>query len=244
MSERILVVDDDPQITTFLTRYLEKQGFDAVSVGTGKAMRDVLASDRIDLCVLDVGLPDANGLELTREIRETSNLPIIVLSIRDDSVDRIFGLEFGADDYVTKPFEPRELVARIRSVLRRAKVEDLARHEAEPGTPLVQFGPWIMDLGARTLVQTKTGEDAGLTSMEFDLLKVFVDKPRVVLTRDQLIDQARGTRAIIGDRAIDVHVMRLRKKIEPDKNKPRFIKTIHGIGYCFADDVTRYKNTA
>ena len=242
MNERILVVDDDPQITSFLKRYLEKQGFEALCVATGREMRETLASQKVDLCVLDVGLPDADGFELTREIRSTSSLPIIVLSVRNETFDRIFGLEFGADDYVTKPFEPRELVARIRSVLRRSNLESLALQQAGPGHSLLQFGPWVMNLTERTLTNAESGDDAGLTSMEYDLLKAFAEQPRVVLNRDQLIDMARGETTVVGDRAIDVHIMRIRKKIEPDPSDPSFIKTIHGMGYCLAADVTRLQH--
>ncbi|MCF6344035.1 MAG: response regulator transcription factor [Devosiaceae bacterium] len=242
MSEHILVVDDDSQITSFLKRYLEKQGFSTTCVGTGREMKQVLDKQKIDLCVLDVGLPDANGFELTQEIRRTSNLPIIVLSARDEAFDRIFGLEFGADDYVTKPFEPREFVARIRSVLRRSKLEGLAKKTIQSEQSLLQFGHWVMNLSERTLTHFDNGKDANLTSMEFDLLRVLVEQPRMVLSRDQLLDGARGFNSIVGDRTIDVHIMRLRKKIEPDPNQPRFIKTIHGIGYCLSDNVTRFEN--
>ncbi len=244
MSEHILIVDDDSQITSFLKRYLEKQDFITTCVGTGREMREVLKKEKIDLCVLDIGLPDANGFELTQEIRKSSNLPIIVLSARDESFDRIFGLEFGADDYVTKPFEPREFVARIRSVLRRSKVEALAQQETEVGNSILQFGHWVMNVGERTLTHIESNKDAGLTSMEFDLLRVLVEQPRMVLSRDQLLDGARGFNAIVGDRTIDVHIMRLRKKIEPSHHQPRYIKTIHGIGYCLSDDVVRFKKTA
>lgn len=244
MSEHILIVDDDSQITSFLKRYLEKQGFEITCAGTGRKMRDILKTKKIDLCVLDIGLPDANGFELTQEIRKNSNLPIIVLSARDESYDKIFGLEFGADDYVTKPFEPREFVARIRSVLRRSKLENLASQKANPGQTLLQFGHWIMNLGERTLVHFESSKDAKLTSMEFDLLRVLVEQPRMVLSRDQLLDGARGFNAIVGDRTIDVHIMRLRKKIELDHNQPLFIKTIHGIGYCFSHDVSHFQKPA
>ncbi len=243
MNEHILIVDDDSQITSFLKRYLEKQDFKTTCVGTGREMRQVLNKEKIDLCVLDVGLPDANGFDLTQEIRRTSNLPIIVLSARDEAFDRVFGLEFGADDYVTKPFEPREFVARIRSVLRRSKIEGLAQTNIDNGQSLLQFGHWVMNIGERTLVHCESAKDAGLTSMEFDLLRVLVEQPRMVLSRDQLLDGARGYNAIVGDRTIDVHIMRLRKKIETDHNHPKFIKTIHGIGYCLADDVTRFQKT-
>ena len=166
-----------------------------------------------------------------------------MLSVRNETYDRVFGLEFGADDYVTKPFEPRELLARIRSVLRRTRIENLARVSAPQSTALLQFGPWVVNLSERTVKHSETGNEAGLTSMEFDLLRAFVEQPRVALTRDQLIDLARGQSTIIGDRAIDVHIMRLRKKLEPQSDQPRFIKTIHGIGYCLADEVTHFRAT-
>ncbi len=241
MSDRILVVDDDPQITTFLSKYLEKQGFAVSIAATGQAMRDKLASDEVDLCVLDIGLPDADGLALTREIRETSTLPIIVLTVRDNTLDTIFGLEYGADDYMTKPFEPRELAARIRSVLRRTRQQSLSDAADGQAHGLLRFGHWIMDASRRTLAHADTGEPATLTSTEFDLLATFVKHPRVALSRDQLVDAVRGGETVVGDRAIDVHVMRLRKKIEPDPHNPRYIKTIHGMGYCLADDVVRQK---
>ncbi len=231
--EKILIVDDDPQIISFLSRYLEKQDFVPVCATTGQEMRSVLARENIDLCVLDVGLPDADGFELTREIRKTSSMPIIVLSVRNESFDRIYGLEFGADDYVTKPFEPRELVARIRSILRRVANEKASR---STNTDVYEFGSWVMDIGARTLKNSKDGIDAGLTSMEFDLLRALLDHPKTVLSRDQLLDFVRGRDFIVGDRAIDVHIMRLRKKIEPIKGEQHHIKTVHGIGYYFIDD--------
>ncbi len=240
MREKILIVDDDPQITSFLTRYLAKQDFTALIAATGEEMRQILAKEKVDLVLLDVGLPDADGFELTREIRRTSNLPIIVLSVRNETFDRIFGLEYGADDYITKPFEPRELVARIRTILRRSSSKSLEQAENTPNRKLLQFGMWVMNIDARTLDHAETGKSAGLTSMEFDLLRALIEHPKAVLSRDQLLDYARGTSVIVGDRAIDVHIMRLRKKIEPDKSQPRYIKTIHGIGYSFVDDVIRF----
>ena len=244
MREKILIVDDDPQILSFLSRYLEKQDFIPLKASTGAEMRQILASEKVDLCVLDVGLPDADGFELTREIRRTSSLPIIVLSVRNEAFDRIFGLEFGADDYVTKPFEPRELVARIRTVLRRSASGNTSSGTGRAGRECLRFGPWQMDIAARTLDDGETGASAGLTSMEFDLLRALVEHPRTVLSRDQLLDFVRGRDFVVGDRAIDVHIMRLRKKIEPDKSEPRYIKTVHGIGYYFGGDITRINNPA
>lgn len=241
MSDRILIVDDDQQITSFLARYLEKQGYEVLCAATGKETRAALEQSRIDLCVLDIGLPDIDGFQLMREIRQSSNLPIVVLSVRDETFDRIFGLEFGADDYVCKPFEPRELVARIRAVLRRAKVEQLARQQVKPGQTLLQFGTWILNTGARTLVHADSAEDARLTTSEFEILRAFVEQPRTVLSREQLLDLVRGPSIYVGDRTIDVHIMRLRKKIESDPSDPTLIKTVHGIGYCLAEDVIRFE---
>ncbi len=243
MREKILIVDDDPQIISFLSRYLEKQDFVPVCATTGAEMRDILAHEKIDLCVLDVGLPDADGFELTREIRRTSSLPIIVLSVRNETFDRVFGLEFGADDYVTKPFEPRELVARIRTILRRSASEKALAQNGGSGRELLQFGTWVMNVGARSLDDAETGASAGLTSTEFDLLKALIEHPKTVLSRDQLLDFVRGQDFVVGDRAVDVHIMRLRKKIEPNKSEPRYIKTVHGIGYYFVDDVVRFTKT-
>lgn len=241
MGARILVVDDDPQITSFLERYLAGQGFEATTAASGQEMRQTLAQQQIDLCVLDVGLPDSDGFELTRELRQQSDIPVIVLSVRNETFDKVLGLEFGADDYVTKPFEPRELVARIRTVLRRARLESLARQQSDPGQILLQFGPWIMNVSSRVVYHRESSQDAGLTSMEFDILHAFLHQPRTVMTRDRLLDLARGPSAVVGDRAIDVHIMRLRKKLEEDPANPRYIKTIHGAGYCLAEDVTRYQ---
>jgi len=243
MTERILVVDDDPQITSLLERYLAKQDFEVVCAASGSEMRDILAHEKISLCILDVGLPDADGFQLTQEIRRTSNLPVIVLSVRNETYDQVLGLEFGADDYVTKPFEPRELVARIRTVLRRTRLEQLAKQPEQQGQMLLQFGNWIMNTGARTLIDKETNDEACLTSMEFDILKAFIDRPHTVLTRDQLLDLAHGPSTYVGDRAIDVHILRLRKKIEPDAAQPRYIKTIHGTGYCLTENVKQLKTT-
>ena len=239
MRERILIVDDDKQITSFLERYLKKLEFEPVCVASGKEMREVLARQQIDLCVLDVGLPDADGFELTREIRRDSDLPVIVLSVRDETYDRILGLEFGADDYITKPFEPRELVARIRTVLRRTNVRHNGMSKRMDVPTIVEFGHWSMNVNARTLLDKISGGEACLTSMEFDILRALVEHPHIVLSRDQLLDQSHGPTTYVGDRAVDVHIMRLRKKIEPDATHPTYIKTVHGAGYCFTKDVTR-----
>ncbi|MEX0308040.1 MAG: response regulator [Ruegeria sp.] len=230
--EHILVVDDDPQITSFLQRYLEKQGCQVSCAVDGNAMDSVLAQTDVDLILLDIGLPGRSGFDITRELRVSSNIPIIVLSGRDEIFDRVVGLEFGADDYITKPFEAREVLARIRTVLRRARVEDKPLSGA--GTPSIAFGEWVLNTNERTLTASGSKEPMPLTTTEFDVLQAFVTNPHMVLSRDQLLDKARGRETIVGDRTIDVHVARLRKKIEPDPTAPTFIKTIHGIGYCFA----------
>ncbi len=237
--DHILVVDDDPQITSYLKRYLEKQQFRVTCAGTGAEMDRVLAREQVDLCVLDIGLPDRDGFEITRDVRSSSNLPIIVLSGRDDPFDRVIGLEFGADDYVSKPFEARELLARIKSVLRRCKVEALAVRQLETEAPLLQFGEWILNLQDRTLSAVESAEATPLTTTEFELLHALVRRPHTVLSRDQLLDIARGRSCYAGDRTVDVHIMRLRKKIEPNPSDPIYVKTIHGIGYCFTANVTQ-----
>lgn len=232
MHEHILVVDDDPQITSLLERYLTKTGLAVTAVGTGAAMLQALEEGAFNLIVLDIGLPDRDGFELTRDIRKTSNIPIIVLSARDETVDRVIGLEFGADDYMTKPFDPRELAARIKTVLRRARPGAAA--EGEGKSDEVRFGNWTLNLAKRQLTNSTTGEEAGLTATEFDILAALIERPGVVLNRNQLLDIARGRSAYVGDRAIDVHVLRLRRKIEQDPANPAYVKTIHGVGYVFS----------
>ncbi|MFY2822560.1 response regulator [Ruegeria sp. MALMAid1280] len=237
VKEHILVVDDDPQITSFLQRYLEKQGCRVSCAADGNAMDAVLNTSEIDLILLDIGLPGRNGFDITRELRVSSNIPIIVLSGRDEIFDRVVGLEFGADDYITKPFEAREVLARIRTVLRRARPEEKGANGAE--TSRVRFGDWVLNVNERTLMATGASEATPLTTTEFDVLLAFVTNPHMVFSRDQLLDKARGRETIVGDRTIDVHVARLRKKIEPDPSAPTFIKTVHGIGYCFAANVRK-----
>ncbi len=237
IKEHILVVDDDPQITSFLQRYLEKQGCQVTCVGDGNAMDAVLGQADIDLILLDIGLPGRNGFDITRELRVNSNIPIIVLSGRDEIFDRVVGLEFGADDYITKPFEAREVLARIRTVLRRARSEE--KPEAGDAAPVIRFGDWALNVNERTLTAEGVTETTPLTTTEFEVLLAFVTNPHMVFSRDQLLDKARGPDIIVGDRTIDVHVMRLRKKIEPDPAVPTFIKTVHGIGYCFAANIRK-----
>ena len=237
----ILIVDDDPQITSFLSRYLEKQHYTVSCTASAAEMHRVLAERHIDLVVLDIGLPDRDGFEIMRDMRTSSNLPIIVLSGRDDPFDRVLGLEFGADDYVTKPFEARELLARIKSVLRRCRLEEVAVRQGTDKSPVLQFDQFVMKPQERSLFDGRSGEAVSLTTTEFELLHALVKHPHAVLSRDQLLDLARGRQCYVGDRTVDVHIMRLRKKIEPDASNPIYVKTIHGIGYCFTADVVQGK---
>ena len=223
MNEHILIVDDDTQITSFLERYLQQQQFRVSSCGSAKEMRRTLANEAIDLCVLDINLPDADGFELTREIRRGSNLPIIVLSVRDETFDRIFGLEFGADDYVTKPFEPRELVARIHSVLRRTGAIDAGRPQV--------FGKLEIDFAKHKAILG--GQLLDLTTNEFAALALLVKNAGKVLNRDQILQELRGIDCDAFNRSVDITMSRLRQKLHDDPKAPIYIKTVWGAGYAF-----------
>lgn len=238
MAERILVVDDDPQLTGFLDRYLRKQGYEVVCAATATEMAKALDRHTFDLCVLDLILPDRDGFEITKELRRASRLPIVVLTARTEVFDRIVGLELGADDYLTKPFEPRELLARIKAVLRRSSERlDERKHPLDAEAYL--FGGWRLDLTSRTLRFDREQELTRLTGMEFALLRSLLEHPNVVLSRERLMDLARGSATYVADRAIDVHIARLRRKIERDASEPDLIKTVRGEGYVFAGKVVR-----
>ncbi len=234
---RILVVDDDLRLRDLLNRYLGEQGFAVRAVSEAHAMDKLLAHERFDLMVLDLMLPGEDGLSICRRLRGTKNtIPIIMLTAKGEDVDRIVGLEMGADDYLPKPFNPRELVARINAVLRRRAAP------LPPGAPSaeaesVEFGGMTVNLATRTLV--RNGEHLALTTGEFALLKVLVTHPRVPLSRDKLMELARGREYEVFDRAIDVQVSRLRKLIEPDPSSPTFIQTVWGFGYVFVPDGTK-----
>ncbi len=235
--ELILVVDDDAQITTFLKRYLEKQEYRVICASDGREMQTVLEREDVDLCILDIGLPGKSGLDITRDLRQKSDLPILVLSGRDETFDRVVGLEFGADDYMVKPFEPRELVARIRTILRRSNRPEIPTVQSTH--PIFHFGQWSLNSGERSLIVAASGMPVVLTTSEFELLHLFAANPGTAFTRDQLLDAARGRVSFAGDRTIDVHVMRLRKKLCPDPDDSEIIKTVHGVGYSFIATVTR-----
>lgn len=239
MSEpaHVLVVDDEPRIRTMLRRYLTDEGFKVSEAGEGTAMRDVLQREVIHLVLLDLMIPGEDGLSLARYIREHTRIPVIILTGKGDLIDRVVGLEAGADDYITKPFELREVLARIRTVMRRADPRVTAPASpapAEPGSSdVLVFEGWRLDLVKRDL-HRPTGESVPLTAGEFELLRVFTGNPNRVLSRDQLMDQVKGRDWAAYDRAIDTQVGRLRKKIEADPNNPVFIKTVRGGGYVFA----------
>lgn len=233
--ELILVVDDDPQITSFLKRYLEKQGYSVMCAPDGLAMQVILDRETVDLCILDIGLPGKSGLDITRDIRRDSNLPILVLSGSTETFDRVVGLEFGADDYMVKPYEPRELLARVRTILRRSK----SAQQVSSKAVVYQFDAWAVNQNERSLSHKNTGKIEPLTTTEFEILFMFVTNPHTVFNRNQLLDAARGRESFAGDRAIDVHIMRLRKKLGSSADGADYIKTIHGIGYSFIAKVSK-----
>src|SRR3990167_819474 len=231
---KILVVDDDMRLRDLLRRYLAEQGFNVVTAENAQAMNKLWLRERYDLLVLDLMLPGEDGLSICRRLRGSKDaLPIIMLTAKGEDVDRIVGLEMGADDYLPKPFNPRELVARINAVLRRREAP------LPPGAPSaadesVAFGNMSVDLATRTLV--KDGTPISLTTGEFALLKVLATHPRVPLSRDKLMELARGREYEVFDRSIDVQVSRLRKMIEKDPAHPTHIQTVWGFGYVFVPD--------
>ena len=223
----ILVVDDEPDICALVINCLKPVGFDALGAHSGAAMRDVLKSTKVDLVILDLMLAGEDGLELLRELRREHDLPVIILTGRGEPVDRVIGLELGADDYVAKPFEHRELIARVRNILRRAGSPADERDESE-----LKFHGWTLSIPARRLT-SPAGEEVALTSAEFDLLSELARNPNRALDRDTLLENVRNRRSNPFDRSIDVHIMNLRRKIENDPKAPQIIKTIRGVGYIF-----------
>ncbi|MBP4042225.1 MULTISPECIES: response regulator [Aeromonas] len=235
-SPHILVVDDHSEIRDLLKRFLEQHGMRVSCARDGKEMKRLLDEREFDLLVLDLMMPGEDGLTLCRELRVKSRLPIIMLTAMGEETDRIIGLEMGADDYLSKPFNPRELLARIKAVMRRTQAESLPVPETL--TRDLRFDRWLLDINRRELVDEE-GVGMSLSTAEFDLLKVFLERPQRVLSRDQLLDLARGREAVAFDRAIDTLVSRLRRKLERDPKNPELIKTIWGGGYLFAADVTQ-----
>lgn len=231
----VLALDDDPAIRQLVADYLGENELHVTTVENGKAFDAVMARETIDLVVLDVRLPGEDGMQIARKLREASGIPILMLTGRAEEADRVMGLELGADDYLTKPFSPRELLARIRALLRRAQAQasvadTMARARA------YRFGGWELNVGLRKL-KSPAGESVDLTNGEFSLLAAFLSAPQRVLARDQLLDLSRMHNAEVYDRSIDVQILRLRRKIETDPAHPRFIVTERGAGYVFNSPV-------
>lgn len=225
----ILVVDDDPTLRELLVDYLSRNEFEVIAVEDGPAMRAALETQSVDLIVLDLMLPGEDGLSLTRFLRSQTNLPILILSARGEDIDRIVGLEVGADDYLAKPFNPRELLARIRALLRRHDQDSQPFKVNE--TALKKFGPYTINLAGRRLLRQK--DEIHLTTGEFDLLALFVKQPNRVMTRDMLIGLLKGYDRDAFDRSIDIRITRLRHKIEANPAAPIYIRTVRGEGYLF-----------
>jgi two-component system phosphate regulon response regulator OmpR len=233
-AQKILVLDDDARIRDLLRRYLSQEGFEVALAEDGKALNRILLRDAVDLIVLDLMMPSEDGLSVCRRLRAAKDkTPIIMLTAKGEDVDRIVGLEVGADDYLAKPFNPRELLARIHAVLLRRPVAEV------PGAPsseqeVVRFGSFSFDLGLRSL--QKNGQDLPLTTGEFAMLKTLVRHPRQPLSRERLAQLARGREFEPFDRSLDVQISRLRKLIEADVSAPRYIQTVWGVGYVFVPD--------
>lgn len=231
MSEgaHIVVVDDEEGIRSLVQSYLSRNGFSVSQASGGAELWALMAERAVDLAILDINMPGEDGISIARELRRRGPVGIIMLTANSDSVDKIVGLEVGADDYVTKPFDPRELLARVRSVLRRANSNGGA--PATLGNE-VQVGRCRLNLDSRKLFAAD-GEEVPLTAMEFDLLRTFVEHPNHVLNRDQLLDLAHNKEADVFDRSVDTRIVRIRQKIEVDPSTPQAIKTVRGAGYIF-----------
>ncbi|VVT31952.1 Transcriptional regulatory protein OmpR [Sphingomonas aurantiaca] len=232
----LLLVDDERSIREPLAAYLTKQGFRVTQAGDAESARTRLTAYAIDLVILDIMMPGEDGLSLCRHIAATSDVPVILLTARTEETDRIIGLEMGADDYVVKPFSPRELATRVKVILRRATAGGARQHAPEANA--YAFAGWVLKSGERALVD-REGVSVPLSTGEYNLLLALVTRPRQVLTRDQLLDLTQGREAAAFDRAIDNQVSRLRRKIEADAKSPELIKTVWGGGYTLAAEVTR-----
>jgi len=230
----IVIVDDEKDVRETFGEYLSGRGYNVSLADSGAALRDCIANGNPDLVLLDLNLPGEDGLSLARYLREETDLAFIMVTAADDAVDRVIGLELGADDYIGKPVDLRELAARIKTVLRRFSQRGVGRPEAG-NVNKIAFGSYVLDLDGHELTD-QDGDVVELTTMEFDLLSAFVDHPNRVLTRDQLLDMAHHRRWDPYDRSIDIRIARLRRKIERDPQKPEIIKTVRGAGYIFIPD--------
>lgn len=230
-SGHVLVVDDDREIRDLLARFLKKHGFRVTAVSDGKEMRRAIADWNIDLVILDLMLPGEDGLSLCRDLRAKSQVPVIMLTVMGEETDRIIGLEMGADDYLSKPFNPRELLARMKAVLRRARSGPAASEGSR--RRLISFAGWNLDISLRNL-RSPRGLFVDLSAGEFELLVALTEHPQRVLTRDQLLDLTHGRTEAPFDRSVDMQISRLRHKIEANPKEPELIKTVRGGGYLFA----------
>ena len=227
----ILIVDDDPKIRDLTSQYLIDQGLNVYTANGGKEMDTFITNHHVNLIILDLMMPEENGLAICQRLRGSGNFtPIIILTAKGDEIDRIVGLEMGADDYVSKPFNPRELLARINAVLRRNELKQTQSSTSEN----LAFGSFLFNSDTRSL--TKNGAPISITSGEFELLKVFIDHPRQPLSRDQIMQLAKGRELYVFDRSIDVQISRLRKILEDDPTSPKFLQTMWGFGYIFVPD--------
>jgi DNA-binding response OmpR family regulator len=234
----IAVLDDEVDITQLLGNYLQNQGFRVSQLHSGRALMELMAADPPALVLLDLGLPGEDGFAIARQLREHWHCGLVIVTGRGDAIDKVVGLEVGADDYVTKPFDLRELLARIKAVLRRiAPAEPAAVAAPAPARSKLRFAGWELDTAARRLTNPQ-GQDVALTTGEFDLLSAFAQHPGRVLSRDFLLEQTRGREAGPFDRTIDVQVGRLRKKLEADAEDPQIIKSVRGAGYILVPPVT------
>ena len=232
MTPRVLIVDDDPLIRELLQAYLSQEGYEVHSAATAELAETFLASHSVDLVMLDIRLPGKDGLTLTRELRVRSEVGIILITGRNDEIDRIVGLECGADDYVIKPLNPRELVSRAKNLIRRVRHAQIPQPVAAASKPVKQFADWALDTDRRRLIDP-SGSETLLTHGEYQLLSVFLRNSGHTLSRDQLMDQIRNREWVPNDRSIDVLVGRLRRKLHDDPAEPQLIITIHGAGYLF-----------
>ncbi len=235
----VVALDDDASVRALISDYLSNNDLRVTAVANGRDLADVIAREAVDAVVLDLRLPGEDGMQIAQSLRAHSTVPILMLTGRAHEADRVMGLELGADDYLTKPFSPRELLARIRALLRRAKLRETVADEIARARAY-RFGTWELNVGLRKL-RSASGEAIELSNGEFSLLTAFLSAPQRVLTRDQLLDLTRLHNAEVYDRSIDVQILRLRRKIEPDPAHPQYIHTARGAGYVFRAAVERLR---
>jgi two-component system OmpR family response regulator len=232
----VVALDDDAEMRELVSGYLAGHDLRVTAVASGRELEETMEREAVDLLLLDLNLDGEDGLQIARRLRETTAMPILMLSGRGDEVDRVLGLELGADDYLTKPFSPRELLARVRALLRRVAVQSTVA-DAIARVRIYRFGTWELNIGLRKLRSVPTGQAVELTRSEFNLLAALLSAPRRVLTREDLLDLSRLHNAEVYDRSVDVQILRLRRKIEPDPAHPTYIRTERGVGYLFNADV-------